>query len=139
MQLDGLERNDGIIAIATTNKLKMLDPAIQGRPNRFDVVIRDRPIRLHARKAILEKQVWGLASDSVITDAAESTEDLSGAQVKETAIHACQLAIRANLEPGQLSVDHFASAVKQLYRIDCRRPVGFSDSLNCDSLTQTNT
>ena len=35
-ELDGLERNDGILIIGSTNYLEYLDPGLSKRPNRFD-------------------------------------------------------------------------------------------------------
>ena len=35
-QLDGLESNDGILIIGTTNHLDRIDPALSTRPSRFD-------------------------------------------------------------------------------------------------------
>ena len=35
-QLDGLENNDGLLVIGTTNHFERLDPAITKRPSRFD-------------------------------------------------------------------------------------------------------
>lgn len=35
-QLDGLEGNDGLLFIASTNHLDKLDVALSGRPSRFD-------------------------------------------------------------------------------------------------------
>lgn len=35
-QLDGLEGNDGLLLIASTNHLDKLDVALSGRPSRFD-------------------------------------------------------------------------------------------------------
>lgn len=35
-QLDGLENNDGLLVIGTTNHYERLDPAITKRPSRFD-------------------------------------------------------------------------------------------------------
>jgi transitional endoplasmic reticulum ATPase len=35
-QLDGLENNDGLLVIGTTNHFEWLDPAITKRPSRFD-------------------------------------------------------------------------------------------------------
>lgn len=128
VQMDGLERNDGLIVIATTNELEMLDPAIKGRPNRFDVVIEIGPPKFEARLAILEKQLTELASAEVIEAAAELTDGLSGAQVKETAIHACQMAIQVGLRPGQLGVNQVQTAVDSLYRIRRCRNVGFGDN-----------
>lgn len=35
-QLDGLEGNDGLLLIGSTNHFDRLDPALSGRPSRFD-------------------------------------------------------------------------------------------------------
>lgn len=35
-QLDGLESNDGLLVIGTTNHLNNIDPALRNRPSRFD-------------------------------------------------------------------------------------------------------
>lgn len=35
-QIDGLENNDGLLVIGTTNHLENIDPALRSRPSRFD-------------------------------------------------------------------------------------------------------
>lgn len=35
-QLDGLEGNDGLLIIGTTNHFDRLDPGLSARPSRFD-------------------------------------------------------------------------------------------------------
>ena len=35
-QIDGLENNDGLLVIGTTNHLEQIDPALRDRPSRFD-------------------------------------------------------------------------------------------------------
>ena len=35
-QLDGLQSNDGLLLIGTTNHFDRLDPALNSRPSRFD-------------------------------------------------------------------------------------------------------
>ncbi len=35
-QLDGLEGNDGLLVIGTTNHFDRLDPGLSSRPSRFD-------------------------------------------------------------------------------------------------------
>jgi transitional endoplasmic reticulum ATPase len=35
-QLDGIEGNDGLLIIATTNHFERLDPGLSSRPSRFD-------------------------------------------------------------------------------------------------------
>lgn len=125
VQMDGLERNDGLIVIATTNELEMLDSAVKGRPNRFDVVLEIGLPEFAARHSILGKQLAGLASPDVIHSAAELTDGLSGAQVKETAIHACQLAVQTGLEPLQLLLSHIEKSLESLYQVRRPKPLGF--------------
>ena len=35
-ELDGLEKNDGILLVGSTNHLDQLDPGLSSRPSRFD-------------------------------------------------------------------------------------------------------
>ena len=37
--MDGMEPNDGIVIVATTNHTENIDPAISDRPGRFDRII----------------------------------------------------------------------------------------------------
>lgn len=54
-ELDGLETNQGIITVATTNELAVLDNALKNRPGRFDVRLHFPPpgheLRLQLLKA----------------------------------------------------------------------------------------
>jgi AAA+ superfamily predicted ATPase len=124
VQLDSLERNDGLITIATTNCLEKLDPAIKDRPNRFDVIIPIDPPQFEARRKILKAQLDELAREDVIDIATKLTDGLSGAQVKEMAIRACQAAIYEGVAPGALATEHFYTALAALCRPG-RTPVGF--------------
>lgn len=96
-QMDGLERSDGLIVVATTNDLEAIEPALKDRPSRFDVVI---PIGLPdvaARRQILQQRLSHLNLPSEVVDtAAESTNGLSGAQIQEVAILTAQAAIFRN-------------------------------------------
>ncbi|MEZ6096064.1 MAG: ATP-binding protein [Pirellulaceae bacterium] len=102
----------------------MLDPAVIGRPSRFDVVIEITVPDSAARLQILERQLEKLAEIDVVNSAVELTAGLSGAQVKEVAILACQKAIEEECEPGELAVHHFHAALKGLHR-NRKSKVGF--------------
>ena len=41
--MDGTDGNSGVLAVATTNNLNLLDGAIRARPGRFDRVIAVEP------------------------------------------------------------------------------------------------
>lgn len=93
-QLDGLESNDGLIFIATTNDLEAIDPAIRERPSRFDVVLHlGLPSRESRRRILRQNLRLDSAPDTLLDEAAAATEGLSGAQVREVAFLALQRAI----------------------------------------------
>ena len=93
-QMDGLEENDGILVIATTNDLDAIEPALKDRPSRFDVVLEIGLPSPQQRKYILQKNLARvpLAAD-LLELAVEDTEDFSGAQVKELAVMLMQQAL----------------------------------------------
>ena len=93
-QMDGLEQNDGLIVVATTNDLAAIEPALRDRPSRFDVVLELGLPKTMARRSILAKHLARqLPSDEVLDRAATDTAGLSGAQVREVAVLAIQQAI----------------------------------------------
>ncbi len=93
-QLDGLESNDGLIFMATTNDLEAIDPAIRERPSRFDVVLHIGLPSVEARRKILVQNLPHAPADGTLLDeAALATEGLSGAQVREVAYLAVQRAL----------------------------------------------
>jgi transitional endoplasmic reticulum ATPase len=88
-QLDGLESNDGLLVIGTTNHLDKLDPGLHSRPSRFD------------RKYLFDDPDWDerklyaiywqtklkgsevVFSDSLVEHVADQTELFSFAYLKE--------------------------------------------------------
>lgn len=125
VQLDGLDRNDGLIIIATTNNLEAIDPAIRERPSRFDVVIRIDNPDSNARRQIIQRQIGHLIEPALVNTATELTNGLSGAQVREVCIRAGQQALHAGLAPTQLTSDHFQTAIQSLYHTPPKKPAGF--------------
>ena len=59
-QLDGIESpvKGGLMLIATTNHPERLDPAINNRPGRFDVVLEIRPPDRRHRWWFLRRSRW---------------------------------------------------------------------------------
>ncbi len=125
VQLDGLDRNDGLIIIATTNNLEAIDPAIRERPSRFDVVIRIDEPESPARQQIIHRQLGHLIDAPQIATATELTAGLSGAQVREVCIRAAQQALHSGLIPSQLAAIHFRTAIQSLYHTAPKSPAGF--------------
>lgn len=118
-QLDGLESNDGLIFIATTNDLEAIDPAIRERPSRFDVVLHLGLPSREARRRILRQNLLLAFVDATLLDEAATVADgLTGARIRELAFLALQRAILrgAGEEDGRMSLgrDDIISAVRQV-------------------------
>ena len=85
--MDGMESNNGILILATTNHTENIDPAISDRPGRFDRII-DVPLpntrqRHTMIQNILAKMPTEEIGKSVISSVAKKSEGLSGAWVRE--------------------------------------------------------
>ncbi len=95
VEMDGFSANSGIIVLAATNRVDILDPAIL-RPGRFDrKVVVGRP-DVRGRKEILHVHVRNkpLGEDVNLDQIAQSTAGFSGADLEnlmnEAAIHAAK-------------------------------------------------
>ena len=85
--MDGMESNDGILILATTNHTVSIEPAISDRPGKFDRII-DVPLpntqqRHTMIQNILAKMPTEKIGESVISSVAKKSEGLSGAWVRE--------------------------------------------------------
>ncbi|KAJ7044521.1 P-loop containing nucleoside triphosphate hydrolase protein [Mycena alexandri] len=94
-QLDGLQGNDGLLVIGTTNHFERLDPGLSTRPSRFDrKYLFDDP-DLEERK--LYAQYWQNKlkpneeiefPDALVNEIAEQTDKFSFAYLKEVFVSA---------------------------------------------------
>ncbi|EDU47638.1 SpoVK ATPase of the AAA+ class [Pyrenophora tritici-repentis] len=88
-EVDGLESNDGILMIGSTNHLNRLDPAIAKRPSRFDRKYHFKIPELEERKAYAKYWRSKLVGrevefpEDVVDVVAEMTEGFSFAYLKE--------------------------------------------------------
>lgn len=82
--IDGVETaiTGGLLLIATTNHPHKLDPAVNNRPGRFDVVI-EVPCPDHGLRAEFFRRKWAGASSESIAQIAAATERLSFAHLQE--------------------------------------------------------
>ena len=99
VEMDGFDGNTGVIVLAATNRVDVLDPALL-RPGRFDRQIevalpdvkgREAILRVHARN----KQ---LASDVSLESVAKRTPGFSGAQLENVLNEAAILSVREHHE-----------------------------------------
>jgi AAA+ superfamily predicted ATPase len=104
--LDGIEEQNGVITIGTTNHADRIEAAVKNRPGRFDRVIeipnpdedcRRRMISLFTRR-------WKLSDGVQLDRVIKETEDLSGAHMADL----CKTAARKAIEAGSYGEDQIA-------------------------------
>jgi len=111
-QLDGLEGNDGLLVVASTNHIDKLDPGLSSRPSRFDRrYLFDDP---DYQARVLYTKYWQEKlkdndelsfPDSLAQEVADLTEGFSFAYLKETFVSALVRITNANSsEPEPFSV-----------------------------------
>ena len=94
-EMDGIERNSGVVVIAATNRPDILDPALL-RPGRFDRLILvpapDEKARLEILKVHTRRVP--LADDVNLRELAKKTEGYSGADIEALVREAALIAMR---------------------------------------------
>lgn len=130
--LDGVDGSEGIIAVATTNDLAAIEPALKDRPNRFDCVLEIPPLAEEHRRNFVES--WLERHPDSVVDAgavARRAREFTGAQMQELCRQAVISAVESRIARGETEVrrvplreEDFASAFE---RIPARqaRPIGF--------------
>ncbi|KAI0304056.1 P-loop containing nucleoside triphosphate hydrolase protein [Russula brevipes] len=116
-ELDGLEGNDGLLLIGTTNHLDRLDPGLATRPSRFDrKYLFDDP---NKAARVLYAQYWQRKlkdndevsfPDSLVTEIAEKTERFSFAYLKEAFVSALVTLLKEKEEGKHVT---FESVIKR--------------------------
>ncbi len=95
VEMDGFGVNEGIIVMAATNRVDILDPAIM-RPGRFDRKINVNPPDVKGREEILKVHSQGkpLAEDVDLKQIAQSTAGFTGADLENLLNEAAILAAK---------------------------------------------
>jgi len=133
-KLDGLEVNNHLIVLCTTNNLEVLDKALKDRPGRFDRTLYFNPPNTLLKIEMLKGFCEGKKCDEV--DFKKVVEDIpkeyTGAYLKELYIMAVTEAIDTqNVDErgfAILTTNIFRSALKKLRKIRKEKsPIGFSD------------
>jgi transitional endoplasmic reticulum ATPase len=98
-EMDGIEELKGVVILAATNRLDIVDPALL-RPGRFDMLIELPTPDKSARRAIFQIHTAGkpLAKDVNLDSLAAETEGLVGADIEAICRRASMLAIREFLD-----------------------------------------
>lgn len=104
-EMDGVEDLRGVLVLAATNRVDVLDPALL-RPGRFDRIVEIGPPDQADRHAILQVHGRGrpLAADVDLLEVARRTEGFTGAQLEKLLREAAMMALREFL-PRQAEED----------------------------------
>ncbi|MCX7919965.1 MAG: ATP-binding protein [bacterium] len=120
-QMDGIVENEGVIVIATTNDLQVIEPALKDRPSRFDRVLEFKLPDVELRKQIIMQALRGKTANGINIDRiAEKTEGFTGAHLHELVILATKVAIEqkdydeSNIV--KLTDTHFELALNQVQK-----------------------
>ena len=113
VEMDGFAGNSGIIVMAATNRVDILDPALL-RPGRFDrqitihlpdVKAREAILRVHARNKRISPRVN-------LSDVARQTPGFSGADLENLLNEAALLAARENCR--EIKIYHISEAIDRV-------------------------
>jgi len=112
VEMDGFAGSEGVIVLAATNRMDVLDPALT-RSGRFDRHVNVPRPDIKARLEILKVHIKGrpLAPDVNLMDIARSTPGLVGADLANIVNEAAIQAVRAHHET--LTVQDFQEAVEK--------------------------
>ncbi|MGY6171795.1 ATP-dependent zinc metalloprotease FtsH [Candidatus Mycoplasma pogonae] len=123
VELDGMEENSGLLVIAATNRLDVLDPALQ-RPGRFDRSITVNLPDIKEREEILKLHSKGKRLNPAINFAniAKRTPGYSGAELENVINEASILSVRENtkeITPAQIdeAIDRVKSGPAKKNRV----------------------
>jgi cell division protease FtsH len=113
VEMDGFEKETGVIILAATNRPDILDPALL-RPGRFDRKIVLDPPDVHDREEILQihSKTKPLAKGVNFKEVAERTPGFSGADLANVANEGALLAARQNKT--QIDQKDFLEAIEKV-------------------------
>ena len=127
VEMDGFAGNSGIIVMAATNRVDILDPALL-RPGRFDrqitignpdLIAREQILKVHARNKRLSPRVN-------LTDVARRTPGFSGADLENLLNEAALLAARENCR--EIKIYHIDEAVDRVMMGPAKKSKKYSDT-----------
>ncbi len=114
-EIDGIEKLDGVVVIAATNRPDIVDPALL-RPGRFDRLIYVPPPDQKGRLEILKIHTRNmpLADDVDLEEIAKITEGFSGADLGVLCREAGLYALREDINAKHVAKRHFEKALKKI-------------------------
>jgi len=116
VEMDGIEKTEGIVIIASTNRPDLVDPALL-RPGRFDRLLFVTAPDYDSRLKILKVHSRGmpLSEDVKLDKIAQNTEGYSGADLENLCREAGMFAIREKMnELDKIELKHFEMALEKI-------------------------
>ena len=109
VEMDGFEANEGVIVVAATNRVDVLDPALL-RPGRFDRRVHVPAPDIKGRQGILKVHTkkTPLADDVNLNVIAQATPGFTGADLENLINEAALIAARKNSK--EVTMAHYESA-----------------------------
>jgi len=112
--MDGLERLEGVVIIAATNRPDIVDPALL-RAGRFDSLIHIPIPENRTRLEILKVHTRDMPLQDInLEKLAEELEGYTGADVEGLCREAAMIALRENPEAKKVTPEHFEEAKKTI-------------------------
>ena len=137
-ELDGIQALQGVVVLAATNRIDMVDPALL-RPGRFDKIVNVPLPDKEARRGILQIQLKGkpISKDVDVERLVEMTEGLNGADLAAIVNTAISIVLQAYIAkyPGLedakrhlnepiVTFEHFQEAAKKVRSSRESNPIG---------------
>jgi cell division protease FtsH len=112
VEMDGFDTSVGVVVLAATNRIDVLDSALT-RPGRFDRQVYVARPDIKGREAILNVHIAGkrLAKSVNLTDVAKSTPGLVGADLANIVNEAAIMAVRN--DHSEIQMEDFEEAVEK--------------------------
>lgn len=93
-QMDGMEENDGLIVVATTNRIDMIEGALAKRPSRFDRKVSLDDMKQETVIKMVETKLGNAQLDGItVEEVAKYVDGLNGSFIQEVVISAKRKAV----------------------------------------------
>lgn len=133
-QMDGFIENEDIFIIATTNDIKVIEPALKDRPSRFDTLIEfkpmEEPLRAEMIKRLLNNYRTKEDPETIANQTAKLLKNMTGAELNEFFISVIKTAIQERSIDSDkkviLSLEIFKKSIDKIGTAK-RRFVGFGN------------
>jgi energy-coupling factor transporter ATP-binding protein EcfA2 len=137
-ELDGLEQNEEVYCVFTTNRLDALEEALSQRPGRVDLILEFPLPGVDLRRRLIELYVGQASLEADVEALVAQTEGVTPAFLRELMKQAVYEALRASPEdapgPARVSEQEVQAALEKLQR-RCANPqleriLGFRSGLS---------